>query len=430
MKAVQYKYRKYECLTAQRRRGACGGHVSVSSAHRLGRRWADTLRVIFCVASATFLIASASVSAQQPVSGSISGSRPTVTASFDRDSVMIGDQFHLIVRVEKDMMQLVDFPRFTGLQADAGEGDSEVVGASDEGENGADPGVSVGENGGNGSNYNGVSGGNGGENSAENGAAQGENLEILADFPADTLSQDGRRQTIEKKYLITIWNAGDYDLGQVPVLSVGVNTVDTLFSTGPLRIAVKGFDIDPEKDKPFDIKPPVRIPLKFSEIAGWLALGIGLAALLAIAIWLLLKYRRRIPILGGEKPRTPPHVEAIRRLEALKNQKLPQNGRHKQYWSGISDILRGYLDGRFGIGAMEMTTDEILTAVAELRKQGFVDEKRYENLAEILRTADLVKFAKLLPQADETDSAWFNAYYFVEETKLAEDVVENKDKEL
>ncbi len=37
---------------------------------------------------------------------------PTVSAVFDRDSVMIGDRFHLDVRVEKDMMQMVEFPAF------------------------------------------------------------------------------------------------------------------------------------------------------------------------------------------------------------------------------------------------------------------------------------------------------------------------------
>lgn len=320
----------------------------------------------------------------------VSTARPTVTASFDRDSVQIGDQFNLVVRVEKDLMQLVDFPQF----ATFGDGNVELVGAEDA--------------------------------SADKGDGD---VEMLKEFPADTVSQDGRRQTIEKKYLITIWEAGGYDLGTVPVLSVGVNAVDTLYSAGQLRIIVSGFEIDPEKDQPFDIRPPVKISLKFSEIAGWIALALGIAAVLGIAIWLLIKYRHKIPILGGEKPRVPPHVEAIRKLEALRNQKLPQNGRQKQYWSGLSDILRGYLDGRFGIGAMEMTTDEILAAVAEPRKEGLIDEKRYENLAGLLRTADLVKFAKLLPEDDQTDAAWFDAYYFVEETKLAEENTE-PDKEL
>jgi hypothetical protein len=297
--------------------------------------------------------------------------RPAVTARFDRDSVMIGDQFTLEVRVDKDMMQVVDFP------------------------------------------------------------ALEDGIEVIESPPADTLSITGRRQTIVKRYLLTIWEAGRYNLGRFPALYLDKNVVDTLWSADSLRIVVNTFAINLEKDKPFDMKQPMGVRLFFGEIAGWLALVAGVMAVVAVGVWLLLKYRSRIPLLGGVRPALPPHVEAIRRLEALRNQKLPQNGKHKQYYSGITDILRDYLERRFGIRAMEMTSGEIVEAVDTPRRAGEVDDKRFDDLADLLRTADLVKFAKWVPGEADDDKAYYDAYYFVEETKsVVEGQAEESEKEI
>jgi hypothetical protein len=289
---------------------------------------------------------------------------PNVSAKFDRDSIMIGDRFQLEVRVEKDMMQMVEFPFLTG-----------------------------------------------GEMS--------ENVEVVGEFPEDTVAQDGRRQTLSKRYVMTIFAEGDYNLGTFPVLYADKNIVDTLMSADSLRMRVATFDIDLEKDKPFDIKPPMGIPLKFGEIGGWFALTVGILAVLILGIWFAIKYRKYIPFLAP-KPVVPPHIVAIRQLEALRNQKLPQNNRHKQYYSAITDILREYIKGRFGIQAMEMTSAEILDAVDAPRRDGLVDDKRYTDLRDTLQTADLVKFAKWVPEEEQNEAAWYNAYYFIEETKPAD----------
>jgi hypothetical protein len=287
---------------------------------------------------------------------------PTVTATFDRDSVLIGDQFHLDVTAEKDMMQMIEMPSL---------GEQEIL-----------PGI-----------------------------------EVLADYPVDTLAVNGRRQQLRKRFLMTIFNAGQYNLGRMPVLYADKNIVDTLLSPDSLRIVVGGFDIDLAKDKPYDITPPRRFPLLFGEISGWLTLGLVGAAIIALLIWLFVKYRKRIPFLGGEKPHIPAHLLAIKKLEALRNQKLPQNHKVKQYYSGLTDILREYLAGRFGISALEMTSEEIIEAAQEPRKEGFIDDKRFADLRELLTTADLVKFAKYTPDEEYDETAYYNAYYFVEETK-------------
>ena len=90
----------------------------------------------------------------------------------------------------------------------------------------------------------------------------------------------------------------------------------------------------------------------------------------------------------------------------------------------MSDILRTYLAGRFEVGAMEMTTDEIADALREVD----IEHKSKMDLLSVLRDADLVKFAKATPEASENELAYDKAFYFVENTKPVEVVEEEEDE--
>ena len=90
----------------------------------------------------------------------------------------------------------------------------------------------------------------------------------------------------------------------------------------------------------------------------------------------------------------------------------------------MSDILRTYLAGRFDVGAMEMTTDEILEALRSVD----IEQKQKMSLLSVLRDADLVKFAKAVPEAEENELAYDKAFYFVENTKPIEVVDEAEDE--
>ena len=120
----------------------------------------------------------------------------------------------------------------------------------------------------------------------------------------------------------------------------------------------------------------------------------------------------------------PAHIVAIEALEKLHNEKLWQNDKHKLYYSGLSDILRTYLDGRFEVGAMEMTTDEIVASLRDVE----VEQKLKMELLAVLRDADLVKFAKATPEAEENEAAFDKTLNFVEQTKPVEKVEEAEDE--
>ena len=295
--------------------------------------------------------------------------RPVVTARVEPDSVMIGDRFDYVIEVEKDLVQVVRFPVF---------------------QPGENPGALV----------------------------------LVEEAPVDTLLREGRRMKLRKRYRMAVFEEGHHDFGTAEVFYADKNIVDTLRSENDLTLDVATFQIDSTSQSIYDLKPQRTLPFRLGEIRGYLLWGllaaIGLALLAAgVLCWL----RRRGSTLGGlfaAAPALPPHVEAIRALEELHNRKLWQNNRHKQYYSGLTDILRTYIARRWEIGAMEMTSDEIIAAMRSIE----LPDKARADLTAILRDADLVKFAKATPDAGQNEADYLKAYYFVEETKPATEQAE------
>lgn len=296
---------------------------------------------------------------------------PAVRATISPDSILIGDRFTLTIDVEKDQVQSLYFPEF---RVGATIGEEQKFGI----------------------------------------------IECVEDVPVDTVSHKGRNLHLRKQYILTAFDEGIYNLGRPSVLYADKNIVDTLYGcTDSLYVVVSTFKID-STSMLCDIKPVKKLPFRFGEISGYLAIVLVVLALIGLGIYLLARHLakrgKRISDLFKPEPPLPPHIVAITALEALQNQKLWQNNKHKEYYSALTDILRTYLDGRFGVGAMEMTTDEILEQIKSLE----LPQKSAMDLVSVLQDADLVKFAKAMPEASENESAFSKVYYFVEETKPVE----------
>jgi len=97
----------------------------------------------------------------------------------------------------------------------------------------------------------------------------------------------------------------------------------------------------------------------------------------------------------------------------------------KSYYTQLTDIVRAYLNGRYGVNAMEMTSDEIMGAAAALQ----MSDKNRRDLRAILLTADLVKFARHVPAGEENENLYYAAYYFVEDTKEVPAEADGGEKE-
>lgn len=144
----------------------------------------------------------------------------------------------------------------------------------------------------------------------------------------------------------------------------------------------------------------------------WWLLLLLLAAI-GFGIYLFLRIRKNGNPIKKKKPAPTPYEVAISELRRLRDRKLWENGNEREYFTALTDILRNYLYGRFGINAMEMTSSQIISTLS--RQPDIAGKDDY--VRQILSVADFVKFAKMRPLPDDSIGAFANALKFVEETK-------------
>ncbi len=249
------------------------------------------------------------------------------------------------------------------------------------------------------------------------------NIEILSGPAIDTSGISGNKIRITEKYLVTSFDSGHYRVDPVFAEMVDSKGLKRYFSDySYLEVArVKIAPVDTSA-KIFDIAAPYRAPLTLGEILPWILLALLVSAIIWLIVKLIKKFKRVkkeeiVPAITE-----PAHVIAFRELEKLKNEKLWQNGETKKYYIRLTEIIRQYLENRFRVNSLELTTSETLEALV---KTGFKKDESYNKLRSVLTGADLVKFAKYKPDPAENESVYSNSYDFVSDTKAAE-VIEEK----
>jgi hypothetical protein len=254
-------------------------------------------------------------------------------------------------------------------------------------------------------------------------------IEIIERGKVDSVVSGTNRKKLSQEYTVTSFDSGYHSL-QPFLFAVKRNGATDTVKSNTLLLEVHTL---PKLDslmkalkKPIDIKAPYEAPITFKEIAPWF-FGILLGAgLLFLIIYGLRKRTKNLPLFSvPQKPKEPAHIIALRELDKIKEEKIWQQGKTKIYYSLLTDVLRQYIDDRFGIPAMEQTTEETIAAIRY--RKSLMDDKSFENLKRILSSADLVKFAKYEPLPDENNMALVDAYFFINQTKIVE-VVEAKEQ--
>jgi hypothetical protein len=164
-----------------------------------------------------------------------------------------------------------------------------------------------------------------------------------------------------------------------------------------------------------DIKLPYDLKITFSEVLPYIIVGLILLAFILFYIRYLQKKRQSQVI--PEKlaaPAIPAHILALEQMDELVREKLWQQGKIKLYYSRLTDIIRQYIELRFQVPAMEQTTDDI---IRDFVRKGLIKESIRKELKELLELADLVKFAKWNPVAEEHEASQQAAYDFILRTK-------------
>ncbi len=256
-----------------------------------------------------------------------------------------------------------------------------------------------------------------------------EGIDIVSMSGIDTVSAENGKIFLRQNILITAFEDSLFNIPPLPFVSGN----DTVY-TNSLSLDVQKLRVDSaflsQVDTTgafpiFDIKKPIDTPWTFKEFwqyYGWYIIGLlAIITLFFIGKYFYNRYKENKPLFKPEKPKEPAHIIALRKLDALKEKKLWQSGRAKEYYSELTYILREYLENRYNISALERTSHELIEL---LNHSKLMDKKRIEEFKQIFNLGDLAKFAKFKPLPDENDLSLKNAYNIIENTKL---IIEEKE---
>jgi hypothetical protein len=246
-------------------------------------------------------------------------------------------------------------------------------------------------------------------------------VEIVSRTAIDSTIPDKSNPSLiqqHQQYIVTAFDSGYF---AIPPFKFFVNgdTVNPVL-TEALFLEVNTVKTDTTDKTIKDIKPPFGEPFDWKWYLPLIYWGSAAVLLIALIIFIIVKLTKKKPeTIVERKPDVPPHILALAQLEKVKEESVWKEGKTKEYYSAISDSVRLYIEGRFGIQALELTTDEIVRAF----KSQVVDPLSKEKLQQMLVLADFVKFAKQIPIEQEHALALQNAFDFVNGTKREDEIV-------
>ncbi|MBV5312856.1 MAG: hypothetical protein JZU47_06135 [Prolixibacteraceae bacterium] len=293
---------------------------------------------------------------------SLHAQQVTVKASIDTTHILVGDQLKLLFEIEKPKDLLIQFPQVPDSFSS--------------------------------------------------------HIEVVNRTKVDTLVLDDKtREKLTQSLFITSFDSGVHQIPPFYFRMKDGKMLDSVASRA-LAFQVHGMKIDTTKG-PVDIKTVYGAPVTLKEVTPYI-LGIILIAAILFFIFYYIKWKKKnVPLFTKpEKPAEPAHIIALRELDRIKNQKLWQQEKLKQYYSEVADTIRNYIENRFDVPAMEQTSAETLGTFKQ--RKDLVGDASVDQLQHILSLADLVKFAKYTPLPDDNNLTLMNAYFFVNQTKKEE----------
>lgn len=251
----------------------------------------------------------------------------------------------------------------------------------------------------------------------------GDSIELRTSYKADTIELGSNRIQINYQVPLQAFDSGTFRLPQFVYVSESDSARSNALTLNVVPVNVTAEDpivgfaqvAEPENSSLLDAVPD------WIYDYWWVILILVLAII--GTLWAMKRYKKEGSVLK-KKPQPSPYEVAITKLRELKAKNLWEQGMEKEYFTQLTEILRVYLDRRFGINAMEMTSREIMD---HLYNSDVKDKRDY--VRQILSVADFVKFAKVRPLPADNIAAYENAVKFIEETKpvVVPESEDNKD---
>ncbi len=156
-----------------------------------------------------------------------------------------------------------------------------------------------------------------------------------------------------------------------------------------------------------DIKAPTS--LAFNPAWAWYGLGLLLGILMILLAVMLVRRKKKQGKPESPAPKAPPEETAYRLLKDI----LPMlDSDGKNFYFRLSIIIRGYIRDRFGINALEMTTEELIPKIVVLD----MDQDLKDGLKSLFHASDPVKFAGRAATRHEMKMHYDFAHDFIEKT--------------
>lgn len=220
-------------------------------------------------------------------------------------------------------------------------------------------------------------------------------LEMIESFKVDTTKKDAKYYLI-KKYGLTQFDSGKFTIPAQKIL-IG----DKTFQTDSILVEVNPVKVDTTKQGLYDIKPIITVDK--SPSYWWIFVLVVLAGLALIAFAVYWFVWREKPLTKEEKEALiPPYDRAKQALKELDNSGYLERDEVKSYYSDLTFIIRKYLNEKVYEKSLESTTDELIRRLRLLKDGNQIEFNKatIKNIENILKRADLVKFAKSKPDLE------------------------------
>ncbi len=192
----------------------------------------------------------------------------------------------------------------------------------------------------------------------------------------------------------TFWQEGIFNLTGPTIILTKNDQIVKATPEHSIRLTVVAPTLDSlAQEELAPIKPIIKEPVKWVDYLPAILFVGGL--MLIGLIWSIYNKRKsnEEQKLIIETVEVAVHDIALKKLEALSSRQLLEQREYKLYHDQLTFILREYLEHRFDINALELTTKNILK---ELRARKVLIPKQ-QDLKKLLEKADLVKFAESEP---------------------------------
>jgi hypothetical protein len=220
-------------------------------------------------------------------------------------------------------------------------------------------------------------------------------LEVVDSTRIDTI-----KNSLIRRYILTGFDSGAFYIPQQQIF-----VKNQTYLTDSLLVNIASVAIDTTKVKKFPIKSIKKEPFTFDDFKIYLYILLAIIAIIGFWIyWFVIKKRKTEEDTPTYRT-LPPYEEAILKLNELDEKLLWQNNKIKEYYSELTEIVRGYIERELKVPALENTSDEILEMIKDFKTSDTIETSKetIDKLKDLLREADLVKFAKSKPLAIEIE---------------------------